>query len=241
MVTLVRFIVVTVMLPLFLTSHTESRWHELYEKISASDDTSPANPGEVEDIDGNSYETVKIGNQVWMAENLRVTRYRNGDPIPRVEDDEKWMELKEGGYSFYMNFWYFGRVYGAIYNWHAVEDERGICPEGWRVPDDKDWRILSNYLGGNKEAGGKLKASSLRWMRPNEGGKDKTGFSALPGGYRHSNGTFYNIRRFGDFWSSVGFPDGYAYFRSFCNEYPYMHEGVYSKNSGAYIRCIKKD
>lgn len=197
--------------------------------------------GEIVDVNGTSYETVQIGNQVWMADNLNVTHYRNGDPIPSITNNQEWEEMKEGAYSYYRNFWYFGRVYGALYNWHAVNDERGLCPEGWRIPDDYDWRELSRYLGGREEAGGKLKATSLRWMRPNEGATDETGFSALPGGYRHSNGTFYNIRKFGDYWTSLGFPDGYAYFRSFCNEYSYMHEGVYSKSTGAYVRCIKED
>lgn len=238
-----KSIYITAIFSLILMHQAASRPHtHPHESFYISSNNDTVNKtGELVDINGNTYETVRIGTQVWMAENLNVSQYSNGDPIPRVTDDKEWENIKEGAYSYYRNFWYFGRVYGAIYNWHAVNDERGLCPEGWRVPDDSDWRALSDYLDGRENAGGKLKARSLRWMRPNEGATDKTGFSALPGGYRHSNGTFYNIRQFGDYWTSLGFPDGYAFFRSFCNRYPYIHEGVYSKNAGAYVRCIKKD
>ncbi len=106
---------------------------------------------ELVDFDGNIYKTVKIGDQVWMAENLGVSRYRNGDPIPEVQDPEKWKSLKTGAWCYYKNDEEYGEIYGKLYNWHAVNDPRGLAPEGWHVPSDKEWMKLERYLGMSKE------------------------------------------------------------------------------------------
>ncbi len=101
--------------------------------------------------------SVKIGNQVWMAENLNVDRYRNGDPINTGLTDQQWKVTTQGAFAIYDNIQANDLVYGKLYNWYAVVDPRGLCPSGWHVPSDDEWTILTDYLGGWKVAGGKLK------------------------------------------------------------------------------------
>lgn len=126
--------------------------------------------GVVTDIDGNVYHTVVIGRQVWMVENLKTTRYRNGDPIANVTGNTEWANIKTGAYCDYDNDPDNSITYGHLYNWYAVQDSRNIAPPGWRIPNDNDWKTLTTYLGGEDVAGGKLK---------------ETGFTALPGGFRY--------------------------------------------------------
>jgi uncharacterized protein (TIGR02145 family) len=135
------------------------------------------------DIDGNEYHTVIIGGQEWMVENLRVTPYRNGDPIPNVSDTTSWRALTTGAYCSYDNDPSCSAMYGNLYNWYAVNDFRQIAPEGWHVPTYEEWIVLETHLGGDTIAGGKLKESGTEhWRAPNVGGTNESGFSALPGG-----------------------------------------------------------
>lgn len=170
----------------------------------------------LEDIDGNVYKAVKIGDQWWMAENLKVTHYRNGDPIPRVPSERVWPILTSGAYCEYENDTSFVKPYGLLYNWYAAVDTRGLAPEGWHVPTDEEWKELELYLGisesdfhiwGNRgsDEGTKLK-STYGWNQWNKdkpcwpcNGTDVYGFRALPGGYRPL-GTFG--------WSGVDFAMG---------------------------------
>ena len=178
----------------------------------------------ITDYDGNVYETVEIGDQCWMAENLKVTHYRNGDAIPTGYSDSEWPNLSTGAYAVYP--WDNDdasqntcegdctEVYGNLYNWYAVDDTRDICPEGWHVPTDTEWTELEDYLGG---AGGKIKSTGTiengdgLWYSPNLGATNESGFTALPGGYRHGNYGYYdNMGYYVYLWSSTANPNQYA-------------------------------
>jgi uncharacterized protein (TIGR02145 family) len=156
---------------------------------------------QVTDIDGNTYKTVTIGTQVWMAENLNVEHYSNGDPIPQVQDKDEWSKLTTGAWCYYENKTSNGKTYGKLYNGFAVYDPRGLAPEGWHIPSDSEWTQLTDFLGGKEVAGGKLKATIL-WNDPNEGATNSSGFTAFPGGFRDYYGYFGSIGEYGFFWSS---------------------------------------
>ncbi len=160
--------------------------------------------GTMTDQQGNVYQTVKIGNQWWMAENLKVTHYRNGDPIPNVTDNTEWSNLSSGAYAAFDNDGRNVGKYGYLYNWHAVNDARNIAPVGWRVPTDEEWQTLIEFLGGRRVAGGKMKqAGGVYWNHPNAGATNDSGFTALPGGRRDHRGLFDHLGRVASFWSST--------------------------------------
>ena len=168
--------------------------------------------GNVMDVDGNVYSTIIIGNQEWMAENLRVTHYSNGEDIPYVTDPTDWTNLTSGGYC-----WVAGNIdykipYGALYNFYAVDDSRSICPTGWHVPDVIERNVLETYLGGFLDAGGKMKTASS-WLSPNTGANNSSGFAGLPGGRREETGTLYtNFLARGYWWTSTGTnPQAYGF------------------------------
>lgn len=175
----------------------------------------------VKDIDGNIYKTVTIGTQVWMAENLKVTKYNDGTVIPNVTLASNWSTQTIGAYCTYDNNEGYVTTYGRLYNWFAVNTGK-LAPVGWRVPTSDDWNSLAVYLGGSKIAGGKLKAVGSAWSSPNTGATNETGFTALPGGERLNNGNFgdkdggADIANSGFFWSSSvntvnGLTVGYSY------------------------------
>jgi len=145
--------------------------------------------GTVTDIDGNVYETVVIGDQLWMAENLKATHYRNGDALV----DGFVHSMIEGAYTNYDDDPSNSNIYGKLYNWYAVDDERGVCPEGFHVPSDDEWTILTDYLGGWEVAGGKMKTIGTieggdgLWYSPNTGATNESGFTGLPAGYLYGN------------------------------------------------------
>ncbi len=145
------------------------------------------------DQDGNQYKTIKIGTQVWMAENLKVTHFRNGDPIPYISEDQEWQALVSSGCSAYDNEKTNIDKHGLLYNWFAANDPRGFAPEGWRVPTLEDWNILLETLGGRRQAGGKLKSTSGDWQIPNNFATNDSGFDALPAGYRGLSGYFAEL------------------------------------------------
>ena len=162
--------------------------------------------GSVSDVDGNTYSTVTIGTQVWMAENLKTTKYNDNSVIPLVTNDAAWSDLysKNTGYCWYNNdaATYKG-TYGALYNWYTVDTGK-LCPIGWHVPSDTEWTTLANYLG-QSVAGSKLKeAGTSHWASPNSGATNETGFTGLPGGMRTDGGTFAEIGIQGYFWTSNG-------------------------------------
>ena len=161
----------------------------------------------VADIDGNVYHTVTIGNQVWMVENLKVTKYRNGDPIPNVTDSMAWSELETGAYCNNCNKPSKSAIYGRLYNWYAVNDKRNIAPSGWHVPSKAEWNELIDFLGGKEVAGDIMRNDdSTVWDKgvpQKEGSPNQKGFAAVLGGGRAcSDGSFCLTGFDGSWWSS---------------------------------------
>jgi len=195
----------------------------------------------VMDIDGNIYHTVNIGEQVWMIENLKTTKFRDGTPIKYEPNFISWMNAGIA-YCSYENNETNKNTYGALYNWSAVNSGK-LCPEGWRVPNEEDWNILAEYLGGKDKAGGKLKESGTNhWSSPNTGATNKSRFTALPGGNRGDDGfdgNFTKISTHGYWWSSDEYTHEYAYFRSISYKSEYLSKGHTSKMVGLSVRCIK--
>ena len=130
-----------------------ARLNEQLSGRSASGTGNGKKTGTVKDIDGNTYKTIQIGSQVWMAENLKVTHYRNGDSIDNIPDFDTWNAATKGAWCYYANADYLDAAYGKLYNWYAVNDSRGLCPTGWHVPSYDEWVTLANYLGGGAVAG----------------------------------------------------------------------------------------
>ena len=163
----------------------------------------------VTDIDGNVYKTVIIGGQEWMAENLKTTKYDSGDPILEVTDNTQWSTLTTGAWSYYNNDEKYNDRYGKLYNWYAADDSRNVCPAGWHVPSDEEWTVLTDYLGGESVAGGKMKtkgtiqAGTGLWQRPNTDADNSSGFAGIPGGYRFGSGGFSFVGEKGCWWSTT--------------------------------------
>ncbi|MBW6502346.1 MAG: fibrobacter succinogenes major paralogous domain-containing protein [Bacteroidales bacterium] len=193
----------------------------------------------VTDIDGNIYKTVTIGSQVWLKENLRTTKYSNGDPIPEVTIDAQWMIFASGAYCNYNNDPGFTDPYGLLYNWHAVKDPRNICPSGWHVPSDSEWTTLIDFLGGEDVAGGKLKEKgTAHWISPNTGATDSYGFTALPSGYRFA-GDFNQPGYYAVWWTSTQKNLNDAWIITLINSKTQSYlENAY-KTDGLSVRCLK--
>jgi uncharacterized protein (TIGR02145 family) len=192
----------------------------------------------VTDIDGNVYNGVKIGKSVWMTGNLQVSHYRNGDPIPNVTDATEWGNLTIGACCWYDNdSATYNNPYGRLYNWHAVNDSRGLAPEGWHVASEQEIENLITYLGGYSEAGGRLKATGTTyWNSPNTGADNQSGFSGIPGGFRY-DGIFHFIGDYTLIWSSTDNFDvlglGLSYNSSSATD------NNFNKNCGFTVRCVK--
>lgn len=193
----------------------------------------------VMDIDGNMYNTVTIGTQVWMTEDLKTTRYNDGTAIRLVTDDTEWSNLTSPGYSWYKNDEAtYGVSYGALYNWYTIESGN-ICPDGWHVPEDKELTVLTDFLGGESIAGGKLKETGTEhWTSPNTGATNQSGFTALPGGYRDSSGSFYYIGYTGYWWSATQNNVTYAWPRSLSHNTTTVDMFPDNKKNGFSVRCV---
>jgi uncharacterized protein (TIGR02145 family) len=156
----------------------------------------------VKDIDGNEYKTAKHGIQEWTASNLNVTKFRNGDVIPEAKTKDEWLNLSSKGkpaWCYYDNDPEKGKDFGKLYNWYAINDPRGLAPEGWRIPANQDWMLLVKNLLGINVAGLKLK-SKTGWKTNN--GTNNIGFSAFPGGLRFSNSQFKELGATSQWWSN---------------------------------------
>jgi uncharacterized protein (TIGR02145 family) len=194
--------------------------------------------GTVTDIDGNVYRTVKIGNQVWMAENLKTSHYNDGISIPNVTDGKEWSNLMKGAYCYYDNDYSNNAKYGKLYNWYAVNTGK-LAPKGWHVPSDKEWQQLLDYLGGDKIAGNNLK--STRGWDNNRNGTNSSGFSGLPGGCRYLDGQFSRIGFDASWWSST---KSNTYDDAALNRDLYYSPGsdyrdLSNKEIGLSVRCLK--
>ena len=224
----------------------------------------------VTDIDENVYETILIGEQLWMAENLKVTHYRNGDEIPFPLTNNGWCCDENGDYDPLNETGQYGfidydpqnlEIYGNHYNWFAADDYRGVCPEGWHVPTDDEWTILITYLdedanpdtigaqsyiaGGKMKSTGTLEGEDGLWYAPNVGATNESGFTGLPGGDRiYGSGAFSVMHGYGDFWSSTGASgvhNSNAYSRYLYHLNPNVYRGMYEKNYGFCVRCLAND
>lgn len=191
------------------------------------------------DVDGNVYSSVQIGTQLWMRENLKVTRYRDGSPIPLITDNTAWSSLNTGAYCNYNNEESNVNVYGRLYTYYAASDIRNICPSGWHVPTNPEWWILTDFVGGEFVAGGKMKETGYaHWTNPNTGATNESGFTALPGGQRINDGTFININNNAYFWNADNY-GGFGYY--WILYYDYNRIGAYTGfgNLGLSVRCLK--
>jgi uncharacterized protein (TIGR02145 family) len=195
----------------------------------------------VTDIDGNVYNTVTIGAQVWMVENLRTTKYNDSTAIPKVTDATAWGALTTPGVCTYNNTSNTDTIntYGRLYNWYTVATGK-LAPTGWHVPTDAEWTTLTTYLGGESIAGGKLKElGTTHWQSPNTGADNTTGFTALPGGDRSNDGTFGAIGRYGAWWSSSEDNTDFAWERNMLNNYSNVYRSYYYKSLGFPVRCVR--
>ena len=197
-------------------------------------------PDGVLDADGNDYPVVTIGTQVWMAENLKTTKYNDGTDIPNVTDRSVWSVLNTGAYGWYYdNYEVYGQTYGALYNWHAVNTGK-LAPIGWHVATDAEWKILITYLGGKDVAGGKLKeAGDEHWSNPTSGATNETGFTALPGGFRREDGYYFLQNGDGTWWSASERSTDEAYEFGMNWSSNIVANGYDSKLRGNSVRCIK--
>lgn len=216
----------------------------LATSCSKDDDNNSKNT--LEDIDGNVYHTITIGTQVWMVENLKTTKYRNGDLIPNITDATEWSNLSNGAYCDYNNMPSNSNTYGKLYNWYAVNDNRNIAPTGWHVPTDSEWATLYDYLAANSGTSGSIAkaiASKNNWVSSTEEGtvgnnlsiNNSSGFTALPGGYRYIDGKFYEVGENCKFWSCTEYATLYAYSRDI-EYYGSFHS---TKVDGLSIRCLR--
>ena len=206
----------------------------------------------VTDIDCNVYQTVKIGDQWWMAENLKVTHYRNGYDILNVTSDSAWSNLSSGAYCVYANNEIYKDSYGYLYNWYAVNDSNNIAPEGWHVPTDDEWKQLEMYLGMSRseadgtgfrgiDEGGKIKeAGTTHWNSPNSGATNESGLSTLPGGACCDyDGICRYMGRYGVYWSSTESRSITAWDRSLSYTSSDIYRISNTKRSGYSVRCVK--
>jgi len=195
------------------------------------------------------YDSIKIGNQEWMTRNLDVDRFRNGDLIPHIEINEEWIKVGENGqpgWCYFDNDPENGIKYGKLYNWFAVNDPRGLAPEGWHVPSDDEWTSLVEYLGGEDIAGHKMKSFEgwEEWEDKygeihNGNGDNSSGFNVLPGDGHDSDGKFFDIRNYAFFWCATEYDNNFAWRRylSCINGYVGRHYCI--KQLGFSVRCLK--
>lgn len=220
----------------------------------------------VMDVDGNIYRTVQIGEQIWMADNLKATMYPDKSPIPLTEDVMEWFHFtrESHGYCWYENVLTHGYAYGGLYTWAAAtaahdgirlieEGVQGVCPDGWHLPSDDEWKQLEMHLGMSQEEadaskwrgtdqGGRLKQEGIEyWKSPNTGATDELRFSALPGGFRHGSGEFKEVNQSARFWTSSSNGYSYAWFRELDND----NAAIFRDFSGVYcghaVRCVKDE
>jgi len=209
----------------------------------------------ITDYDGNSYETIIIGEQEWMAENLKTTHYNNGDVIPNITNNEDWVNLTTGAYGDYDNNPSNSETYGRLYNWYTVDDSRGVCPVDWHVPSDEEYKTLEMYLGMSQS-----EADGTGWRGTNEGSKlagnaslwsngslesnaefGTSGFAGVPSGYRDNanGGSYYDIGLYGYFWSSTEGNSTSAWRRYLTYSNAGVYRINYGKRYGFSVRCVR--
>jgi uncharacterized protein (TIGR02145 family) len=206
--------------------------------------TSQVSDTTVTDIDGNVYNTITIGTQVWMLENLKTTHYQNGDEISLGLNESAWQYHnlnRFGAYAGYVNSDTNNyAVFGILYNWYAAVDPRKIAPDGWHVPTETEWTTLTNFLGGSNTAGLTLKEAGLsHWVSPNTGSTNSSGFTGLPGGYRNTNGAYDLIGNAGWWWSTTDAGGDEANALGLFTNLDEANIVTGKKGFGTSVRCIK--
>ena len=216
----------------------------------------------VKDIDGNIYKTVRVGAQMWMAENLRTTRYADEEVIRHVKTQQDWWDLSDDSkaYCYYNNDLNLGYQYGALYSWPAASRHsegnnanpsgiQGVCPTGWHLPSDSEWMQLEQALGmkqseleiegwRGEEIGNLLKQDGTQfWEEPNSNASNSSEFEAVPGGYRHGSGEFLDIGKTARFWTSTS--DNNAWFRQLDHDHSEVFRGYSGVFRGHSVRCVK--
>ena len=217
-----------------------------FDPLAIYEDGSCEYEGILIDIDGNLYQILAIGSQVWMIENLNVTHYKNGDVIPNITDINQWGNLTEGAYSYYDNDPQLSNIYGKLYHGFTIDDDRGICPDGWHIPVPTEWTQMMNYLGSWIYASGKMKSTGTHengdgyWHEPNTGATNESGFSAHPGGLRSSNNEFEDINNKAFFWSTRQGDYGYyyAYELTYHSQSVDEHDNL-APRFGLSVRCVR--
>ena len=186
-------------------------------------------------------QTVKIGTQEWTKKNLDVSTYRNGDVIPEVKDPNEWAKLTTGAWCYYDNDPKNDDIFGKLYNWYAVNDPRGLAPDGYHVPSAAEWITLVDYLGGARDAGGKMKEEGFNhWKSPNTAATNSCGFTGLPGGKRVHDGLFFSIGDMGHWWSSSNREPTNAWSRWLSFDYYHTWDNyILNLENGISVRCIK--
>lgn len=191
-------------------------------------------------LEPSTFNEITIGNQVWMTQNLNLDKFRNGDTIPYAKTDEEWDRAgsnSQPAWCYFDNDNEKGKKFGKLYNWYAVNDPRGLAPEGWHVPTNEDWNSLTNFLGGESVAGKKMK-STFGWLG-NGNGSNESGFLGLPGGHRANYGVFSDINYGGYWWSSNQENPAFAWSFSLHYGSDTLSKLDYFTQYGFSVRCIK--
>ena len=201
-------------------------------------------PKDVFDIDGNEYKTIYIGSQLWMIENLRVSKYNDGTLIQNIIDNTQWSNLTSGAWVYYKNAAANNTKHGKLYNWHTVSPSsngnKNVCPTGWHVPTDDEWTELTGFLGGTGIAGGKMKVvGTTNRNSPNTDATNTSLFSALPGGNRNLDGSFNVIGSFGYWWSSTELNTYNAWARGLGVNIGNASRASNDKRNGLSVRCLR--
>jgi uncharacterized protein (TIGR02145 family) len=191
------------------------------------------------DYDGHGYPTIWIGGKEWMAENLHVAHYRNGDAIPFVTDETDWVNLTTGACCWYSNDSLSYKKYGLYYNWYAVNDGRALCPAGWHVASEQEYTDLTNYLGGFRIAGGKVKCVTELWDYSNTDATNISGFSGLPGGYRNTLGGFLNEGASCALWTATEWDVDHGNTQDVYYNTGFLWGGYERKEQGRSVRCVR--
>jgi uncharacterized protein (TIGR02145 family) len=213
--------------------------------VSASLCAQQGKPGpNITDAEGNSYKTVIIGTQQWMAENLKVSKYSDGTTIPNITDNNQWQINTTGAWAYYNNDAANNAKYGKLYNWYAVSKttngNKNVCPTGWHVPTDAEWTVLTDYLGGISIAGGKLKeVGTTNWNSPNTSATNTSLFTGLPVGTRDYDGDYSTIGDYGSWWGSTEDDTGSAWGRGLSYYYGDAYRDSDGKRNGFSVRCLR--
>ena len=233
----------------YATNGAGTGYSEQIEFTTLDDHTGET--GTVCDIDGNTYPTIGIGSQIWMAENLKTTKFNDGTDIPLVTDSAQWMALSSPAFCWYNNdAASYKATYGALYNWFtldsSVNEGKNACPVDWHVPTEVEWNMLSDYIGGEDGSeGGRLKeAGTTHWNPPNTDATNEYGFTALPGGIRANN--FEAIGDLGSWWSATKNGDSGSFTSAWGfitrNDLGSLHSyDKYSAKAGMSVRCVKNN